>query len=183
MSSQVTTTRLLTSCNPWIQLNEIQFEQAEELGRGTFGVVKRATYQGRPVAVKSLVHKEDKDFNGLEAAELLLGEANKMMSLDHPRIVKFMGFNLETCSLVLEYMPKGGLDVYIAKHPHMLWSDRITIASDMAEAMAYLHSKQRLDGRKKPEIFHQDLKSANVLLCYEQGQLRGKISDFGLSGK
>lgn len=27
----------------------------------------------------------------------------------------------------------------------------------------------------------QDLKSANVLLCFEKGVLRGKISDFGLS--
>jgi serine/threonine protein kinase len=44
--------------------------------------------------------------------------------------------------------------------------------------MAFLHSSLP---SAKPVLFHQDLKTANVLLSIQDGALRGKISDFGLS--
>lgn len=48
--------------------------------------------------------------------------------------------------------------------------------------MAFLHSKTGPDGKPKVDVFHQDLKSSNVLLYHDETlQLRGKISDFGLS--
>jgi serine/threonine protein kinase len=48
-----------------------------------------------------------------------------------------------------------------------------------------LHSNVYPDGRAKQVLFHQDLKSGNVLMCWEgtPASLRGKISDFGLSCK
>jgi serine/threonine protein kinase len=54
---------------------------------------------------------------------------------------------------------------------------------DIVEGMAYLHSKFKKDGSAKPVLFHQDLKSDNVLLGIERGDLRAKISDFGYSSK
>ncbi len=62
------------------------------------------------------------------------------------------------------------------------WSDRIRVSTDIAEGMAYLHSNVSAKGNRKIEIFHQDLKSANVLLLKsDEGLLRAKVSDFGLS--
>lgn len=56
--------------------------------------------------------------------------------------------------------------------------------ADICEGMAFLHSKTGVDGvSKKPVLFHQDLKTDNVLLGFEKNTLRAKISDFGLASK
>jgi serine/threonine protein kinase len=50
---------------------------------------------------------------------------------------------------------------------------------DICEGMAYLHAALNEDGSAKPRVYHQDLKSANVLLTStKDGELRGKIGDF-----
>jgi len=53
----------------------------------------------------------------------------------------------------------------------MSWKSRVQIAADIAEGMAFLHSR-------KPPLIHRDLKSQNVLL---RSDGRAKIADFGLS--
>jgi serine/threonine protein kinase len=63
------------------------------------------------------------------------------------------------------------------------WADRLQIMLDICEGMAYLHAAFNDDGSTKPRVFHQDLKSGNVLLALMgEGRLRGKIADFGLAG-
>jgi serine/threonine protein kinase len=52
---------------------------------------------------------------------------------------------------------------------------------DICEGMAFLHSNVHAEKSAKQVLFHQDLKSANVLLTAEGGIIRGKIGDFGLS--
>ncbi len=100
-----------------------------------------------------------------------------MRQIQHPRIVSFIGFVVETFSIVMEYLPGGSLEQYIRKNRDTPWSDRLQCARDIAEGMAYLHSRTDLNGNRKLEVFHQDLKSANVLLCEADGILRAKISD------
>jgi serine/threonine protein kinase len=82
-------------------------------------------------------------------------------------------------------MPGGSLITHIKKKKRdFLWCDRQQIMLDICEGMAYLHSSVNADGTPKPRVFHQDLKSANVLLSTSKdGKLRGKISDFGFSGE
>lgn len=105
-----------------------------------------------------------------------------MRDVSHPRIVEFKGFIVEIFAIVMEYLPEGTLYDYIKQHPSMPWSERYWCAADVAEGMAFLHSKTMANGRKKDELFHQDLKTANILLLREKGgELRAKISDFGLS--
>jgi serine/threonine protein kinase len=55
----------------------------------------------------------------------------------------------------------------------------------ICKGMEFLHSNVYPDGSAKQVLFHQDLKSANVLICMEgtPPTLRGKLSDFGLSCK
>jgi serine/threonine protein kinase len=53
--------------------------------------------------------------------------------------------------------------------------------ADICEGMAYLHADLDRQGEAKKVVFHQDLKSGNVLLSLEKGRIRCKIADFGLS--
>jgi serine/threonine protein kinase len=80
-------------------------------------------------------------------------------------------------------MPDGSLISHIKKEQGKFkWADRLQIMLDICEGMTYLHSTDNADGTVKPRVFHQDLKSGNVLLMKtKQGGLRGKIADFGLA--
>ncbi|KAJ3165315.1 hypothetical protein HK101_000244 [Irineochytrium annulatum] len=55
------------------------------------------------------------------------------------------------------------------------FTERLSLALDIAEGMAFLHS-----ARPKP-IIHRDLKGANVLLALRGGRLLAKVTDFGLA--
>jgi serine/threonine protein kinase len=87
--------------------------------------------------------------------------------------------------MILEFMPGGSLLAHIkTQKSKFMWADRLQMMLDICEGMAYLHSPVSADGQTiKPRIFHQDLKSGNVLLTNgKDGKLRGKIGDFGLAG-
>ena len=74
--------------------------------------------------------------------------------------------------LVSEFMSGGDLRHLLDNHTDMKtipWSNRLQIASDIAEGMAFLHSRG---------LIHRDLKSLNILLDHTG---KAKIADFGLS--
>lgn len=158
----------------------------ESLGEGGFGIVRKAQYKGQTVAVKSLKVNETVDGRNnskLHSMELFVAEAKKMAQISHPRIVEFLGFVMESFSIIMEFMSEGTLADYLKQNrgKDIPWSVRYWFAADIAEGMAYLHSKKGANGKFKVEVFHQDLKPANVLLSLENGELRCKISDLGLA--
>lgn len=91
----------------------------------------------------------------------------------HPNVVQFMGVIMHSSGryIVTEFVEGGALrDVLRKKREFKLeWPLRVRIATDIARAMAYLHSRS---------IIHRDLKSANVLM---DGSLRAKVADLGLA--
>ena len=93
-----------------------------------------------------------------------------MAQLSSPNIIRFFGFCLNPkYSIIMEYMPKGSL-YHVNKNEEPLpWSVRIKIATQIAEGISFLHSKN---------IVHRDVKSLNVLL---DDNYNAKLSDFGLS--
>ena len=93
--------------------------------------------------------------------------AYKNVSLTH------ISSHCQTPTLQHRYMEEGALDTKINSKLKFPWSDRLRILGDVAEGMAFLHDKH--------DSVHRDLKSANVLLDRENGLLRGKIGDFGMS--
>jgi serine/threonine protein kinase len=98
--------------------------------------------------------------------------------------VEFINLDLETLSIIMELMPLGSLLTYIQKQQEkMPWSDRHQIMIDLCAGMEFLHAGTFADGEPKMELFHQDIKSSNVLLSIEDGEVRSKITDFGLSCK
>jgi serine/threonine protein kinase len=159
------------------------------INSGGFGVVWKAKYEGETVAIKLIrVDKyENEEYDqerNLKTFRMVVDEASVMELMVHERIVRFIMFEIESIGIVLEYLPLGSLYDYIGKGKgDMPWKDRYQIMRDVYEGMEFLHSNVYADGSIKQVLFHQDLKSANVLLSMEENALRGKISDFGLSCK
>ncbi len=152
----------LISC----QINYKELNLEEELGKGSFGIVYKGSYQFAQVAVKKL-HTDNLSSS---AYEEFRQEAEMMAQLRHPNIVHFYGYCSIPKCLVIEYMPKGSLfSVLQDKAQTLDWKIRIRIAKDMVSGLAFLHSKN---------ILHRDIKSLNVLLDAEG---KAKLTDFGLS--
>ncbi|GAB9465620.1 Tkl protein kinase [Globisporangium polare] len=155
-----------------IQYHEIKFEKM--LARGANGEVWKGDVGGQVVAIKQLLQEKRHDKNAIEqfAKEIRLASR-----LEHPNIVKFVGFSWKRLSdlcTVSEFMGKGDLSDLINStlSGRMTWNqEKLSIAIDIANALVYLHSLE-------PLIIHRDLKSFNVLL---NDNLKAKLSDFGLS--
>lgn len=103
--------------------------------------------------------------------ELLKKEFALMVQLDHPNIVKAYAKEVNAelgPSIVMEYIDGVTLDAFLASNPS--FEARRKVADQLADAMAYIHSKQ---------ILHRDLKPSNILVTRNGGNV--KIIDFGLS--
>lgn len=100
----------------------------------------------------------------------------------HPRLVLFLGCGYfdddnATIFIVLEHCSGGNLQEFLYAKPKSRpssWKQRLTLLSDVADGMSYLHC---IHGS-----IHRDLKSANCLLARDAGgDYRAKVADFGLS--
>mmetsp|Transcript_24413 Transcript_24413/g.84299 ORF Transcript_24413/g.84299 Transcript_24413/m.84299 type:complete len:324 (-) Transcript_24413:20-991(-) len=82
-----------------------------EIGRGSFGVVRRAKWRHTEVAIKVLykdAQAEDRDLFEREVAI--------MATLHHPNIVQFLGFiRAPELALVLELFPDGSIENFVLK--------------------------------------------------------------------
>ena len=142
----------------------------EEIGRGQFGAVHRAVWQGTSVAVKKMFN------NALtENAELFEKEIEMMKILHHPNVVQFLGFADFNRSLVIvmELFSEGSIEDYIQRHRGRLSHiTKVRWCDEMSQAVGYLHNR-------KPEyLIHRDVKPSNFMLTES---LKIKLGDFGVS--
>lgn len=158
--------------NPFeITLEEIEFAEDEgEIGRGTFGDVRRGVWRKEHVAVKFLKQEmttSEDNVNGF------IEECNMLKNLRHPNILLFMGASCKApyYFVVTEFCENGNLFELMHQHKNIAlnWDERRRIALEVALGMNYLHSFE-------PPILHRDLKSMNVLL---DKNFQVKIADFG----
>ncbi|CAH0485717.1 unnamed protein product [Peronospora farinosa] len=148
----------------------------ELINRGGYGEVYMGSYHGKQVAVKMLLPEKKKTMSQVNA---FLSEIKLMASLDHPRIVSFIGVAwdqlLDICA-VCEYMAGGDLKALITefdnqKYPVGFDHAKVKIALHVSIALTYLHSCS-------PSVIHRDLKSKNILL---DEAVDAKVTDFGIS--
>lgn len=166
--------------DPDILATRIPFEKIifrNVVTRGGFGEVLEGVYHGQRVAIKRLLPENRRRMACLEE---FLKETQLLSSLEHERIVQFIGVAWDSprdLCMVLEYMANGDLRNTLTQWRQegqkTGWNDvrKVRIALHIAEALTYLHTLS-------PKIVHRDLKSKNVLLT-EHWQ--AKLTDFGIS--
>jgi serine/threonine protein kinase len=149
-----------------------RFPVVRLLGRGGMGEVflSRHPVTGVEVAVKRL---KPELVGNAEAVRRFLAEARHMYHLNHPRLLRVMEVAHPPAGpyLVTPYMPAGSLASKLRPGEPADPELTLRLALDVAEAVAFAHSRG---------IIHRDLKPANVLLD-EDG--RAYLSDFGLVGE
>lgn len=151
----------------------------ELISEGGHGAVYHGLYRDRCVAIKVLLPDKRKDMRQIN---IFLSEIKMMASVDHPRIVRFVGVAWDALSdlcAVSEFMSGGDLFALLRRFDRVdhraqgFDADKAKIAAHVAQALTYLHS---LD----PIILHRDLKSMNILLSEDWD---AKLTDFGVSRK
>eukprot|EP00041_Stephanoeca_diplocostata_P008309 m.122167 g.122167 ORF g.122167 m.122167 type:complete len:1469 (-) comp17269_c0_seq70:3312-7718(-) len=123
-------------------------------------------------------HEGDEDeMSYLQQRRMLMAEAALLAQLQHPNITRLIGVvsRNQRAILVMELCACGSLDHVLSKHRGtgaerraVAFSMGLRVASDVANAMAYLEQRR---------IVHRDLAARNVLVT---DTYVFKISDFGM---
>ena len=151
------------------ELRAAGFDDAEEIGRGGFGIVYRCTQAAldRTVAVKVLTTDLD------ENRERFLREQRAMGRLTgHPNIVGVLQVG-ETEGgypyLVMQFHRRGSLEARIRRVGPLPLEEVLRLGVKMAGALATAH---------RVGILHRDIKPANILYT-DYGE--PALSDFGIA--
>ncbi|XP_044283545.1 mitogen-activated protein kinase kinase kinase 7 isoform X3 [Varanus komodoensis] len=147
-----------------IDYKEIEVE--EVVGRGAFGVVCKAKWRGKDVAIKQIESESER--------KAFIVELRQLSRVNHPNIVKLYGACLNPVCLVMEYAEGGSL--YNVLHgaeplPYYTAAHAMSWCLQCSQGVAYLHSM------KPKALIHRDLKPPNLLLV--AGGTVLKICDFG----
>ena len=138
------------------------------LGEGGFAEVYLGehlylkSYAAVKVLHASLSEKQREDF---------LTEAQRLMSLRHPHIVRILDFAVEgdVPFFVMEYAPHGTLRTLHPKGSRLQLETVIPYVKQVADALQYIHEQK---------LVHRDVKPENMLLAANQDIL---LSDLGIA--
>ncbi|KAG7949200.1 hypothetical protein I3843_13G049600, partial [Carya illinoinensis] len=159
------------------RISHLQLLQAAEgfsannlLGEGSFGsFYKRTLLDGTYVAIKVLNLEVEGAFKSFDI------ECEILRYICHRNLVKIISIcsNIDFKALVLEYMPKGNLEVWLCSNTHCLnMLQRLNIMIDVATTLEYLHLGY------SALIVHYDLKPNNILLDED---MVGHVTDFDIA--
>ncbi|MCO5607742.1 hypothetical protein L7F22_061942 [Adiantum nelumboides] len=134
------------------------------------GSVYCGTLKGQVVAIKRI------DGN-------ISSKISMFKSLHHSNLVQLAGvcWGTQESFLVYPYIGEGSLKDWLHDFPHeenrspplhLTWYARVQIASDVANALEYLHEYT------KPGFLHKNIASSNILV---DANFRGRLSNLGLA--
>lgn len=147
----------------------------EEVGRGSFGVVRSAVNKTTKERVAVKIMAKSRDSKKIEIEKnRVYHEVNIMKTLRHKNIVQQIDFFEDDRNYysVLEFIEGGELFDRIAAKQFYNENDARNVVHDVLSAMQYCHSKN---------IAHRDLKPANLLVLSREDDSHVKIADFGLA--
>jgi serine/threonine protein kinase len=140
------------------------------VGKGSFGVIYKAEWQGQVVAAKYLQVPEglvDRE----QVEQGLRREVKVLSQLNHLNIVRFLGCHIAEMVIMTELCERGSLRCVLDDEGGSLTvARRFHFLKDIACGMNYLHNLA------KPTL-HHDLKPHNVLVASDW---TAKVADFGL---
>ncbi|XBH74456.1 hypothetical protein VPH35_101400 [Triticum aestivum] len=169
-SRQVDTIRILTEKE--IKRATDNYNEDRVIGCGGHGMVYRGTLDDE----KEVAIKKSKAVND-DCREEFVNEIIILSQINHRNIVRLLGccLDVNVPMLVYEFVSHGTLSEFLhgadPRSP-IPFDLRLKIATQSAEALAYLHSST------SRTILHGDVKSANILL---DDQTNAKVADFGAS--
>jgi len=148
---------------------EDKFDVHEILGKGGFGVVRRATYKGFKQTSYALKYIDTDKLNEIDLEDQLK-EENALSKIHHDRVVKLHAVFAEkgTRILVLDLAPGGDLYELVDKAAGFSAEKARPIFEQIVEGIRFIHFKG---------IIHRDCNPKNFMLDNE-GNV--KICDFGL---
>lgn len=146
-----------------------------EIGRGSFAVVYKASWAGTDVAVKVLKMRSARRLQSVIETEVRVHGM-----IRHPNVVQIMAVSIlkNSIYIVSEYIEGLNLEEVIFGDGERSTTitleghDRVCVGRQISQAVAYLHNL-------KPPVVHRDIKPANVLVA--KGSLVTKLCDMGLS--
>ncbi|MFO0455345.1 MAG: serine/threonine protein kinase [Planctomycetota bacterium] len=140
------------------------------LGRGGMGTVYRAKHfeTGELVALKALSHNYTEDEHFRQRFE---SEINALLKLDHPNIVRLIGYGQDEGALYFAMELVEGKSLFHLQREFRTfdWRDVLVIAKDVAAGLRHAHDRG---------IIHRDLKPGNLLKA-PSGAI--KVTDFGIA--
>ncbi|KAL5549937.1 hypothetical protein UlMin_000113 [Ulmus minor] len=158
------------------------FRPDSVLGEGGFGSVFKgwidehtltATKPGTGIVIAAKRLNQE----GFQGHKEWLTEINYLGQLQHPHLVKLIGYCLEDEHrlLVYEFMPKGSMENHLFRRGSyfqpLSWNLRMKIALGAAKGLAFLHGAETT-------VIYRDFKTSNILL---DSNYNAKLSDFGLA--
>ena len=151
-----------------VQIGDLTVQRNHSIGRGSFGTVYKASYQGTPAAAKYLHHP-------VQDYESFKDELETLQELTHPNLVAYQTVTMcpgpqskRRPILVMELMEKSLTQFLEEAENNTPVHLQVHLCLDITFALAYLHSQQ---------IVHGHLTSNNVLLV----GTTAKVADFGIS--
>jgi serine/threonine-protein kinase len=151
------------------------------LGEGAFAEVYRVKHKFLGRQAMKVFKSPSRTF---EEVEEKLSEAMILSRIGHPNIIRvFDAGILETtvgqCGyFTMEYVAGGNLESFWRSYgaSFLPLSEALEVTRQICVGLAVAHAEQ-------PPIIHRDIKPPNILVGYDAGGLRIRVSDFGLAKK
>ncbi|CAM8957866.1 unnamed protein product [Rhodiola kirilowii] len=152
------------------------------VGEGRFGFVYKGWIDEKSFAVakpgeaRMAIALKRLDGDVMQGQKEWLAEIDDIGRLDHPSLVKLIGYCVkdEYRLLAYEFMAYGSLENHLFKRntyfPPLSWNNRMKIALDVSHGLAFLHSDE-------VKLIYGNLKTSNILL---DSKYNAKLSDLGL---
>ena len=158
----------MVACSRLWVVSHDQFVIGEEIGRGAWATVHKATFRGTIVAAKCLHHL----ITSPKTNESFQHEMEMALICQHQNIVSFLCATIEGAPVILMELMECNLRSAYEKNS-ILDHQVIGIFHNVALALHFIHT------RPDP-VIHRDVSSANVLLkvLYNGGWL-AKLGDLG----
>lgn len=155
------------------------YEVERFLGEGAFAEVYRVKHRFLGRQAMKVFKTLGMTINEIEK---ILGEAVLLSQIGHPNIVRVFDANISKSQkgifgyFTMEYVAGGSLDKYWQSFNKKFIpvDTTVQIVIEICLGLSVAHSEN-------PPIIHRDIKPQNILIGYDSGGIKVRVSDFGLA--